>query len=122
MQHDSGNQRGEGIADCPGALHNGNCFGAQFCGPGFGYQRGAGVPFASHAEAQDEAKHRQHQNRSRQARSEGADGVGQDAEHQRALSPDAVRNKAEQHSADTRSQQSQRIEQPEVALLMPGRA
>ena len=109
-QDDARHQRSESIADGPGTLHQRNRLGAQFIGPGFRDQGRACIPLASHAQSEDEAKHRQHKHGSRESGRERADRVSQDAEHEGALASDAVGKKAEEHTADARGQQSESVE------------
>jgi hypothetical protein len=90
--------------------NNGNCLGSQFIRPGFRDQGRTSVPLASHSEAEDETKHRQHEHGGRKPGSERTDRISQDAEHQGALASNAVGKKAEQHTANAGGQQGERVQ------------
>ena len=115
-QDDAGDEGGERESDGPGALHDGEGFGAEVVRPGFGDEGGAGVPLAAHAEAEDEADDGEHEHGGGEAGGERADGVSEDAEHEGALASDAVGEEAEKNAADAGGEQHERGEDAGGAL------
>src|SRR6202007_2302446 len=67
VEDDSGDESSEGVSDGPGGLDDGDGFGSEFGGPGFGDEGGAGVPLAAHTESEDEAEDGKHEDRGGEA-------------------------------------------------------
>ena len=116
MQNNAGHQRRQRISNRPRALHDRNGLGSEFRRPGFSHQGCSCVPFASHAEPEDETEDGEHQNRGREARGERTNRIGEDAQHQCALASRTVGNESECHASDPRGQQGQAVEQTSYAF------
>jgi len=99
-QHDSDDGGADSVADGPRALHEGECLIAMLLRPAFSDERCAGGPFASHAEAENEAAEKELERSLCEAAERGKDGVDEDAPGKRASTAVAVCERAEEDAAD----------------------
>ena len=106
VREDEGDEgRAEGVADSPGALDEGEGFGAMAVGPGFGDEGCAGGPFAAHAEAEEQAAGQELRGGVSEAAEGCRDGVDEDAEGEGAGAAEAVGEPAEGEASRGRGQE-----------------
>ena len=110
-QDQSDNESGDRFANGVGGLHEAESFAAMLGAPGFGDERGGGGPFAAHAESEEEAEGGELGNAVGEAAGGTGDGVDEDGSHEGARAANAVRDDAEEKTADGGRGESEGVEQ-----------
>src|SRR5579864_9363312 len=80
--------------------------------PSFSHQRGARVPFATHAQPHNEPEHGEHYHTRCKAGRKRTYRISQDAHHQCTSTSYCVSDESEHHSADSAGEQCKSIQQP----------
>src|SRR5690348_5039539 len=78
--------------------------------PGFGDERRAAAPFATHAKAEEETKGGELWNRVRKTASRAGNGIDEDRSHESTSAANSISENAEAKSADRRGPQGERVE------------